>query len=98
MLTDIVQIVMLETAETTWMKMYEYYDYLCIAHAVGLTTVFFSSCGAVSIDFSCWASKKLQSSSAKQKNSVTLYSENIAVRCCITIDCNLKLQQLSLFF
>lgn len=53
MLTDIVQIAMFETAETTWMKMYEYYDYLCIAHAVGLTTVFFSSCGAVSIDFSC---------------------------------------------
>ena len=59
---------------------------------LGLRRCLLPSCGAPSIDFSCCASKNLQNSSAKQKISVILSSENIAVRCCFTIDCNLKLQ------
>ena len=42
MLADIMQIIMLETAEAARVKMYEDYDYLGIAHAVGLATVSFS--------------------------------------------------------
>ena len=36
------QIIMLETAEAAWVKMYKDYDYLGIAHAVGLATVSFT--------------------------------------------------------
>ena len=39
MLTDVVQIVMLETAESTRVEMYEYDNNLCIAHAIGLASV-----------------------------------------------------------
>ena len=42
MLADIMQIVMLETAEPSRMKVYEDYDYLCITHTVGLATVSFT--------------------------------------------------------
>ena len=42
MLADIMQIVMLETAEAARVKMYEDYDYLGIAHTVGLATVSFT--------------------------------------------------------
>ena len=42
MLADIMQIIMLETTEATRVKMYEDYDYLGIAHAVGLATVSFT--------------------------------------------------------
>ena len=42
MLADIMQIVMLETAEATRVKMYEDYDYLGITHTVGLATVSFT--------------------------------------------------------
>ena len=48
------------------------------------------SVGASSIDFSCWASKNLQNSSAKQKISVTLSSENISVSGCKSLDVQSK--------
>ena len=83
MFADIVQIVMLETAEPSRMEVYEYDNNLGIAYTVGLAAVSFAVCGASSIDFSCCASKNLQNSSAKQKISVTLSSENIAVRDCL---------------
>ena len=38
-LTDVVQIVMLETAESTRVEMYEYDNNLCIAHVIGLVSV-----------------------------------------------------------
>lgn len=39
MFTDVVQIVMLETAEPSRVEMYEYDNNLCIAHAIGLASV-----------------------------------------------------------
>ena len=42
MLADIMQIIMLETAEAARVKMYEDYDYFGIAHAVWLATVSFT--------------------------------------------------------
>jgi hypothetical protein len=42
--------------------------------------------GDESIVYSCFASKNLQNSFAKQKISVTLSSENIAVRACKSFD------------
>ena len=71
MLADIMQIVMLETAEPSRMKVYE--DTIISASLIrlGLRRCLLASCGASSIDFSCCASKNLQNSSAKQKISVT---------------------------
>ena len=81
MFADVVHIVILETAESTRVEMYEDYDYLCIAHTIRLASV--ALVINWSFDFSCCVSKNLQNSSAKQKISVTLSSENIAVRGCI---------------
>ena len=39
MLTDVVQVVMFETTESTRVEMYEYDNNLCIAHTIRLTTV-----------------------------------------------------------
>ena len=39
MFADVVQIVMLETAEPSRMEVYEDYDYLGIAHTIGLASV-----------------------------------------------------------
>ena len=39
MFADVVQIVMLETAESTRVEMYEYDNNLCIAHAIRLASV-----------------------------------------------------------
>ena len=50
--------------------------------------------GDESIVFSCFVSKNLQNSSAKQKISVTLSSENIAVRVCKSFDSTPKVTTL----
>ena len=42
MFADVVQIVMLETAEPSRMEVYEDYDYLGIAHTIGLAAVSFA--------------------------------------------------------
>ena len=83
MLADIMQIIMLETTEAARVKMYEDYDYLGIAHAVGLATVSFTVLRSFEHGFFLLRIKNLQNSSAKQKISVTLSSENIAVRGCL---------------
>ena len=59
MLADIMQIVMLETTETSWVKMYEDYDYLCITHAVGFATVSFTVLRSLEHRFFLLCIKKL---------------------------------------
>ena len=80
MFADIVQIVMLETAEPSRMEVYEDDNDLCIAHAVWLASVALTINRASSIDFSCCASKNLQNSSAKQKISVTFARKDNSLR------------------
>ena len=59
MLADIMQIVMLETTETSWVKMYEDYNYLCITHAVGFATVSFTVLRSLEHRFFLLCIKKL---------------------------------------
>ena len=80
--TDIVQVVMFKATKSAGVKVNENDYYLCITHAIGFTTVFYTIIRGTKCCFSCFASKNLQNSSAKQKISVTLSSENIAIRVC----------------
>ena len=56
MFAYILEIIMLETTEAAWMKVYEDYDYFSITHPVRFATVLLPSCGADNMDFSCSAS------------------------------------------